>query len=129
MRRPAIFTGIPIEATPFSPIFTAIRGIAALLVVVFHFEILLVQFVPPQQSMFFRKCYLMVDLFFILSGFIIYHVYGRAFARSIGRTSLRKFWVARIAHVYPLHLFALLVIILTVVFSDQPMTGIYDGKV
>ena len=65
---------------------TPIRGIAAILVVIFHFEIVLVLFLPREVSRFFSKCYLMVDLFFIMSGFIIYHVYGEFFKRNIYTT-------------------------------------------
>ena len=93
---------------------TALRGIAALLVAVFHFEMAVARFVPAEQTMFFEKCYLMVDLFFIMSGFIMMHVYSTHFKNNIQTKSLKNFLVARFARVYPLHLFSLLLLVLIV---------------
>src|SRR5664279_2310567 len=93
---------------------TPIRGIAALFVAIFHFEIVMVLFLPRDVSRFFSKCYLMVDLFFIMSGFIIYHVYGHFFEESIQRASFYKYIRARLARVYPLHIFTLILTIILV---------------
>jgi peptidoglycan/LPS O-acetylase OafA/YrhL len=93
---------------------TPLRGIAALLVAVFHFEMAAARFVPAAQTMFFEKCYLMVDLFFIMSGFIMMHVYSRDFKDTIQVKSFKNFLVARFARVYPLHLFSLLLLVLIV---------------
>lgn len=93
---------------------TALRGIAALLVAVFHFEMAVARFVPAAQSMFFEKCYLMVDLFFLMSGFIMLHVYSSEFKNNIQAKSLKNFLVARFARVYPLHLFSLLLLVVIV---------------
>ncbi|MBB5647087.1 acyltransferase family protein [Pedobacter cryoconitis] len=93
---------------------TALRGIAALLVAIFHFEMAVARFVPAAQSMFFEKCYLMVDLFFIMSGFIMLHVYSSEFKNNIQAKSLKNFLVARFARVYPLHLFSLLLLVVIV---------------
>ena len=94
---------------------TPLRGIAAILVVIFHFEIVLVLFLPREMSRFFSKCYLMVDLFFIMSGFIIYHVYGEFFKRNIQTTTFNKYIRARLARVYPLHIITLILTIVLVV--------------
>lgn len=48
--------------------------------------------------------YLMVDFFFILSGFIMSHVYGDLFVNSATQSGFKKFAFARFARVYPLHL-------------------------
>lgn len=93
---------------------TALRGIAALLVAVFHFEMAVARFVPAAQSMFFEKCYLMVDLFFIMSGFIMMHVYSSEFKQKVRPDTLKKFLVARFARVYPLHIFSLLLLVVIV---------------
>ncbi len=45
---------------------------------------------------------LAVDAFFMLSGFILAHVYGPSFADGTFR--YRRFIVARLARLYPLHL-------------------------
>ncbi|MGY0037428.1 acyltransferase family protein [Pedobacter sp. NJ-S-72] len=72
------------------------------------------RFVPASQTMFFEKCYLMVDLFFIMSGFIMMHVYSIQFKNNIHAKSLKNFLVARFARVYPLHLFSLLLLVVIV---------------
>ena len=106
---------------------TPLRGIAALLVAVFHFEMAIARFVPASLTMFFEKCYLMVDLFFIMSGFIILHVYKDDFANHIERSSLRKYIVARFARIYPLHFFSLLLlVILVIIFSPS---GTYPNAI
>jgi peptidoglycan/LPS O-acetylase OafA/YrhL len=93
---------------------TPLRGVAALLVAVFHFEMAMGRFVPARISMFFEKSYLMVDLFFVMSGFIMLHVYGSGFGRGLAKENVRHFFVARFARTYPLHLFTLLLLVLIV---------------
>jgi peptidoglycan/LPS O-acetylase OafA/YrhL len=93
---------------------TPLRGLAAILVAVFHFEMAIARFVPAGTTMFFEKSYLMVDLFFVLSGFIMLHVYGRAFYGMLSRGQLRHFLVARFARTYPLHIFSLLLLVVIV---------------
>ena len=98
-----------------------------MLVAVFHFEMAIARFVPAKLTMFFEKCYLMVDLFFIMSGFIILHVYKDDFAAHIEWNSLRKYIVARFARIYPLHFFSLLLLVLLVlVFSPA---GTYPNPI
>src|SRR5271154_4552376 len=94
---------------------TPLRGIAALLVAIFHFEMAIARFVPASQTMFFEKSYLMVDLFFVMSGFIILHVYGDNFKQSFSKSSLRNFFVARFARIYPLHFFSLMLLVVLVI--------------
>lgn len=105
---------------------TPLRGIAALLVAVFHFEMAVARFVPAKRTMFFEKCYLMVDLFFIMSGFIILHVYKDDFVIRIG-TSFRKYIVARFARIYPLHFFAMLLLVIGVILFSP--AGTYPNAI
>ena len=49
----------------------------------------------------------MVDFFFILSGFIMCHVYGNRFLKDVRITEFKKFTIARFSRVYPLHLVTL----------------------
>jgi peptidoglycan/LPS O-acetylase OafA/YrhL len=88
---------------------TALRGIAALLVVVYHFSKIVLddELLPLSQSSFVQKSYLMVDFFFILSGFIMVYVYGGWFEKKFNGGDFRQFFVARFARLYPLHLFTL----------------------
>ncbi|MES1224348.1 MAG: acyltransferase, partial [Bacteroidota bacterium] len=59
-------------------------------------------------SSILNRMYLMVDFFFILSGFIMSHVYSSNFAGPVRGSDFKKFTMARFARVYPLHLFSLL---------------------
>ena len=98
-----------------------------MLVAIFHFEMAIARFVPAKLTMFFEKCYLMVDLFFIMSGFIILHVYKDDFSNRIGRNSFKKYLVARFARIYPLHFFAMLLLVTGVIaFSPH---GTYPNAI
>ena len=110
---------------------TPLRGIAALLTVIFHIDL---QFgngggllLRLQDSKMINKMYLMVDLFFILSGFIMFHVYGTWFEKGVNTTDFKKFTIARFARVYPLHLFTLCYTI--VLFSITGRLGIPEVPV
>lgn len=87
---------------------TSLRGIAALFVLLHH--LMFVAFPPIGYSMpgqLFLKSYLWVDLFFVLSGFIIAYVYQGQFAQGVASSGYSAFMKARFARVYPLHLFTL----------------------
>jgi peptidoglycan/LPS O-acetylase OafA/YrhL len=60
---------------------------------------------------FFRRGYLLVDLFFILSGFIISYTRDAGSMRVMSRREVYDFYVARIARIYPLHAFCLCAIV------------------
>ena len=87
---------------------TPLRGIAALLVVVFHFNLFVMPIIDPAITQLHRRWYLLVDFFFILSGFIMVYVYGSGFAERVSRASFGRYMAARFARIYPLHLFTLL---------------------
>lgn len=84
----------------------SIRGIAATSVVIHHL-LLMPTFLAafPHNAWidcsFFRSSWLLVDLFFVLSGMVmsLSSVEG-----EFGRFSLRDFMVRRLARVYPLHI-------------------------
>lgn len=90
---------------------TPLRGIAALLVAVFHGLKRLENLgeAVGEHTAFFERGYLWVDLFFLLSGFVLAHVYADRFAGSINLRSYLSFLRIRFARIYPLHLFALFV--------------------
>ncbi|MCG2673211.1 acyltransferase family protein [Bradyrhizobium sp. GCM10023182] len=86
---------------------TALRGIASLLVVFFHYMIILEPtFDFDTHTSFFSKGYLWVDCFFILSGFILCYVYGTS--PGDNQNKLIDFLWARFARIYPLHLATLI---------------------
>lgn len=82
---------------------TSLRIAAALWVLVYHFR----DHLGLELSRFglIAKGYLGVDLFFILSGFILSHVYAKAWAE--GRFNYGSFLWARLARIYPVHLVTL----------------------
>jgi peptidoglycan/LPS O-acetylase OafA/YrhL len=87
---------------------TALRGIAALSTVLVHLVAVWAQVFPSMQHWawfqhFARHSYLFVDFFFILSGFVMCHVYADVFRHSVSRTDYLHFMRARFARVYPLH--------------------------
>jgi peptidoglycan/LPS O-acetylase OafA/YrhL len=102
---------------------TPLRGIAALWVVVFHFSEIVAKFVSTDRTLLLTKGYLMVDLFFIMSGFIICHVYQKSFQSGSVAGDFRQFIVARFARIYPLHFVTLLLCILIFVpiFGWDPL--------
>jgi peptidoglycan/LPS O-acetylase OafA/YrhL len=88
-----------------------LRGIAALWVVFYHFSS---EYLPQLDTKDFShiipKGYLAVDLFFLLSGFVLAHVYGAGL--ECGRPCrFLPFIRARLARVYPLHLFVLILFV------------------
>ena len=86
------------DAASIRPL-TALRFFAALWVVLFSYWPKLSGAVVPA---FVTKGYLGVELFFILSGFILCHVYLRGFGEQ--RFSYGGFLWNRLARIYPLHL-------------------------
>jgi peptidoglycan/LPS O-acetylase OafA/YrhL len=84
---------------------TSIRGIAAWWVVLFHLKLLLVPWLPAPAISAFGQGNLAVDLFFILSGFVIALNYGDRLAGDWRATG--DFLFRRFARIYPLHLLIL----------------------
>jgi len=89
---------------------TALRGIAALLVFLYHYAVL---FPPAARGVaagpewvpflaVWKQGQVGVSIFFVLSGFLITRIYWEAFARR--RVSLRLFLVKRVARIWPLFL-------------------------
>ena len=95
----------------YLPELTPLRGVAAVLVVLFHSQIFIYPLVDGHASLLMEKGWLWVDFFFVLSGFILTHVYGDAFRGGVTRAAYWKYLRARFARVYPLHFFTLLWVI------------------
>ncbi|MCL8000042.1 acyltransferase [Brucella sp. 21LCYQ03] len=80
----------------------SLRGFAALAVTLHHFHYGSIL----TENSFIRHSYLMVDFFFVLSGYVIALNYADRLssASDIGRFQKRRFW-----RLYPLHFFTLLI--------------------
>ena len=81
---------------------TPLRGIAALTVLMFH---LARNSGDSSLPAFFLRGYLGVDLFFVLSGFVLTHVYVQGFLGDTSWRSAGAFLWARVARIYPVHFF------------------------
>ena len=123
-------TNRPQSAVSQLPSLTALRGLAALWVVLFHYTALYFPRLDMTgHSSLIGKGYLAVDLFFMLSGFVMTHVYYRAFCESV-RENYRSFLVARVARLYPLHVVVLLLFVATALLVQllaYASTGTAEG--
>jgi peptidoglycan/LPS O-acetylase OafA/YrhL len=94
---------------------TGVRGLAAAWVVLFHFQPQIFALAPELKplAVVLHGGYFAVDLFFVLSGYIIAFQYLHAFPR--GRGDYGAFLVKRLARIYPVHLVTLVLIVVLVV--------------
>jgi peptidoglycan/LPS O-acetylase OafA/YrhL len=88
---------------------TSLRGIAAVLIVLFHAELFGLAPYFASATMLPTKGYIWVDFFFMLSGFVIAHSYGQRFVSGVSRRDLAAYLTARFARIYPLHLTMLMI--------------------
>jgi peptidoglycan/LPS O-acetylase OafA/YrhL len=92
---------------------TSLRGVAALIVVFVHFRSFFHPSIDPDEVTFFlAKGYLWVDFFFILSGFVLSYVYGIEHPARYTFHDIIRYFIARFARIYPLHLVSLVVVFL-----------------
>lgn len=80
---------------------TGMRGIAALLVMFYHFNA--GKLFDGHLATFMGHGYMMVDLFFILSGFVIAMTYGHWFEQGLNWGDYLRFLARRVARIYPLY--------------------------
>ena len=82
---------------------TGVRGVAALIIVLYHFSEVYLYSGGVREYFYVPHGYLPVDLFFMLSGFVIALVYKDAFVTAPLRNYL-EFWIKRVARLYPAYL-------------------------
>ena len=102
---------------------TPLRGIAAVLVVLFHSQIFFYPLAGSWAGSFLARGWLWVDFFFVLSGFILCHVYGEAFRDGIRRPVYLAYLRARFARVYPLHFITVFWVLVPVDICQTPLTS------
>ncbi len=109
------------------PALTAIRGLAAWWIVIYHFRDALPAATPGWVMDAASGGYLAVDLFFELSGFVIALNYA-AKIRGGGSRKILEFYALRLGRIYPLHIFMLLLFCLNplaiALFSAKADPGI-----
>lgn len=91
----------------YVPALTGLRGVAAWWVVLYHFTEPLIWRVPDWVLALVKQGYLAVDLFFILSGYVIYLTSSDSL-RVLAWRPVSRFWLNRVVRIYPLHLFLML---------------------
>ncbi|SET35520.1 acyltransferase family protein [Pseudomonas graminis] len=104
------------------------RGVFALLVVFHHLHVVGAFIELP----FFRRAEILLNFFFVLSGFVLAHSYGLK-----APFGFKRFVISRIFRLYPLHVVMLLVFILFegvrwaaykkgFTLNNVPFTGLFD---
>jgi len=86
----------------------ALRGAGAIAVMAGHAGIVLNAYMPPFM-------YLAVDMFFVLSGFVLAHAYDGKFAAGMRVAAFLK---ARVARLYPIYLVGLVLGLVSVAFTN-----------
>jgi peptidoglycan/LPS O-acetylase OafA/YrhL len=103
----------PAQSKDALPGLTGIRGVAALAVFLCHFQPVILTVLGFDENAGFRfidNGFRGVDLFFVLSGFILSHVHQKDFQTITGE-QLRKFYLLRFFRVYPLNTLVLLALL------------------
>lgn len=101
---------------------TGVRFFLALGVVLFHYQ--LQWTLPDEAAGLLNRARLGVDVFFILSGFILTHVYLQGDVAP----NYRRFLAARFARIYPAHLFILLAMLGLVLAAPLLGVGLEQGR-
>jgi peptidoglycan/LPS O-acetylase OafA/YrhL len=101
---------------------TGVRFFLALGVVLFHFQ--LYWTLPADSAGLLNRARLGVDVFFILSGFILTHVY----LQGDRAPNYRRFLSARFARIYPAHLLILLSMLGLVLVAPLFGVGLEQGR-
>ena len=109
---------------------TPLRGLAALWVMVFHIDVSLFYrdmgaLVSRDATGIISRGYLWVDFFFLLSGFIMAHIFGERL--TSGGKIVDYLW-ARLARIYPLHLFCLALVVVIALTYPLFVPGVKDGS-
>jgi peptidoglycan/LPS O-acetylase OafA/YrhL len=90
---------------------TGLRALAALSVIFFHLR--LTELVPPgtaEALPILNSCFLGVDLFFLLSGFVLMHAHQADLA-TMRPAMVWRFYGLRLARIYPVHVTILLLVL------------------
>ena len=110
------------------PSLDGLRGIAAVVIMIFHYNNV---YLPqaalrgmlPLMRPFLDHAYLAVDLFFLMSGFVMAHVYGRQLSSNL-RAHWWDFTSMRFARIYPLFAATTVVMVATRAWSGLPIEAV-----
>ena len=104
-----IVSPLPLVRRPAIDSLTSLRGLAALWVVLYHFQGDIVTLLPFSKFLlpFVVQGHFAVPIFFVLSGFVLTYNYLESMSGSLSRSELVQFWARRLLRIYPLHLVTL----------------------
>lgn len=112
--------------TPSLDGLTGLRGWGALMVALFHFREALPNLYIGFLGTFVGRAHMLVDLFFVLSGYVIAYAYRRRAVTSWA--GHRSFMWARFTRIYPLHLATLGIFIALELVKKVLFDGGGDGE-
>ena len=123
----------PTSSQGYFSTLTALRGIAAIWVMLFHIDVIIYYrelgtLLPREYSGLLTQGYLWVDFFFVLSGFVLMHVYGSRLEQSLSLSTVKRYLVARFFRIYPLHLFTLLLLAVFTMATSHLLPQVMDGS-
>lgn len=108
------------NVAPELPALTSLRGIAAVIVLLYHASFFAFHFAGGAPPWLWLRGSLAVDLFFILSGFVLTHVYARYLEQDPSWRTTGRFLWARFSRIYPASLFTTLVFVLAYTVGNLP---------
>ncbi len=112
-----------IASKPHYPILDGLRGVAAVIVVMFH---ILEAHATSHLDQMINHGYLAVDFFFVLSGFVI----GYAYDDRWNKMSLGTFFKRRLVRLHPMVIMGMIVGAICFYFQDSAMwPGIHEVPV
>jgi peptidoglycan/LPS O-acetylase OafA/YrhL len=117
---------IALRTTHFIRSLTGLRALAAFWVLLYHYA-KASKWVVPLVGPVVQHGYYGVDLFFVLSGFIIQHVYHRRFNTEIQQVRYLDYIRNRFARIYPIFLFSLIAMLVLLEIIDYPRHAAYSA--
>ena len=108
------------HAEPELPGLTPLRGIAAVVVMLYHGSFFAFHFAGDTPPWLWRRGSLAVDLFFFLSGFVLTHVYAHRLGEHRNWPTIGRFLWARFSRIYPASLFTTIVFVLAFTVGNLP---------
>ena len=111
-------------SNPYLTTLTPLRGIAALIIVIYHCSFMVMGYLPPGYTHFFDNAWLWVDFFFVLSGFVMCYAYAKYFNKGVTWDKYKKFIGARFARIYPLYFISTLIVFISTLFILHYATSI-----
>jgi peptidoglycan/LPS O-acetylase OafA/YrhL len=115
----------PYKSKPHFPILDGLRGVAAILVVIFHlFEAVF----PVPKDLPLHHGYLAVDFFFLLSGFVV----GYAYEDRWSKMSIKQFFKIRLVRLHPLVVLGVVIGLIAFLldpFTPKEFTAVFIFKI